>query len=865
LVEHPHRVAVLAACIAVALGHQLLRLDWTIDDAAIVYAYARNFAAGDGIVPWPGAERIEGFSNPTWFLLLAGLQTLGLSGFQTAKPLAMGLTVITLGLVWRLARAAMPDRSPDAALVAPVLLAISPQWAIWSASGLENALFGTLLAAAVLRTVHEVRSAAFPWSAVVYLLLAWTRPEGVLYAAVGGAWFLHGVRRHPHAPRRVAQWLAVFWIPTLTLEAARIAYFAWPLPNTYYAKVSARGTTPLLWDERGWLQVREYAGRLWHGYFMPLYVAGLVGVRGRRAAAAATLVLGFWIWLQWRAPPAPILTARMVALYLVGALLPALAAHTPGWRTRALCWHAALLGLSFSIAVNGDWMGAYRWMSLIAPVAAVLLGVGIVEVTDAVARWIDGGPQWRTAAWTTVALGIGATVPPSLSQARDHLRFNKDETPEMIRRRAAYLRGIVQRIHHTEVVVHLDMDMGGALWHAPDVTQADMGMLVSIPMARHWYQQRPFIEEHVFAELRPTFAHVHGWWARYSGLPKYDQWQATYFSLPPYEDVPAIGLHEGMWARRDLFLAPRPPGAPIRFEGGVSVFAPRFAAEAWAAGWSGFLALPVAPGMLEAGDPVPHALLFLARDGRVHTWRVPLGHGLLPLSEVGMDEVLLGRHAMPLPPDLTPGVWTLGLVVLGPDGTVAPALKAAPGPPQLAVGEALLGTIRVDTPAAVDHAAERVLARALDRAAAGSCTEAEAAWVAAQHHRPQDPAWRDSRRPEVARAMADCLAGRAQHASDPDTAALLREAHRWDHRSEALARVGAPLAAAWLAEADAARVAEDWSTAYRRYTDVLGFQPWRAWARRYAEQARDHRLGLQDDVRVGRGGADEAPSGAHRD
>ena len=31
-------------------------------------------------------------------------------------------------------------------------------------------------------------------------------------------------------------------------------------------------------------------------------------------------------------------------------------------------------------------------------------------------------------------------------------------------------------------------------------------------------------------------------------------------------------------------------------------------------------------------------------------------------------------------------------------------------------------------------------------------------------------------------------------------------------------------------------------TAYDRFAALLGFQPWRAWARRYAEEARDHVL-----------------------
>ena len=40
-----------------------------IDDANIIFTYARNLAAGEGLVWTPGYERVEGFSTLAWMLL----------------------------------------------------------------------------------------------------------------------------------------------------------------------------------------------------------------------------------------------------------------------------------------------------------------------------------------------------------------------------------------------------------------------------------------------------------------------------------------------------------------------------------------------------------------------------------------------------------------------------------------------------------------------------------------------------------------------------------------------------------------------------------------------------------------------------
>ena len=63
--------------VLVALQMQLYGR-WIVDDAATTFAYARSLAAGEGAVLQPGANPVEGYSNPAWLAVLVLGRWLGL-------------------------------------------------------------------------------------------------------------------------------------------------------------------------------------------------------------------------------------------------------------------------------------------------------------------------------------------------------------------------------------------------------------------------------------------------------------------------------------------------------------------------------------------------------------------------------------------------------------------------------------------------------------------------------------------------------------------------------------------------------------------------------------------------------------------
>jgi hypothetical protein len=115
-------VVAFALPTAVLLAHAARYGSWIIDDAGITDAYARNIADGHGIVQQPGADTVEGYSNPLWLLLHVVGHWLGLFDRGTIlgapdyvvfpKALGVGCYLAILGATHAAARAVVRPAWP---------------------------------------------------------------------------------------------------------------------------------------------------------------------------------------------------------------------------------------------------------------------------------------------------------------------------------------------------------------------------------------------------------------------------------------------------------------------------------------------------------------------------------------------------------------------------------------------------------------------------------------------------------------------------------------------------------------------------------------------------------------------------------
>ncbi|MGH8004270.1 MAG: hypothetical protein ACRECJ_06075, partial [Limisphaerales bacterium] len=209
------------------MAFQFLGFNLLQDDAFISFRYVRNFLDGHGLVFNIG-ERVEGYTNFFWIMLLALLTKLGLPLIETARWTGVLAAIGTLGVCMYAARRYYPERGWIWIAAAPFLLAANGALAYWAGSGLETALF-TLLAAAGAATYFSR-----PAFSLLFIALATlTRPEGGLLA------FLFGVIGILLKQKNWKQTLT-FWgvLALLLLPFAIFKYFYYGslLPNPFYAK-----------------------------------------------------------------------------------------------------------------------------------------------------------------------------------------------------------------------------------------------------------------------------------------------------------------------------------------------------------------------------------------------------------------------------------------------------------------------------------------------------------------------------------------------------------------------------------------------------------------------------------------------------
>lgn len=463
---------VLVASLTLYVGGALSFWWYVNDDAGISFTFARNLAEGHGLVFNLGQQPVEGYSNTLWVLLLAGAHCCGLDIIWTAKALGLALGAGCLLLIWRLVR----GEHPLCWLALP-LIATNAAFIIWTSSGLESALHAFLLTGtAVLLAKPALTRPAALLLATALALLVLTRPEGMLFALLAAAYL--GLRALWQR-RSLLTPIVVFLIPALTL-AALIAFRRWyfddVLPNTYYAKATDTSFLRVLNPfSGGWrYTVGAFSGAGWLVALVPVL---LVLLRPR----------------QWSG--------------LVAATLALIAGQ-----------------LFFVISVGGDWMGEFRFIAPIVPVAAVLVALGLRELAELLA-----GTHWQRQAALVCTVPVVLMV---LGQVPRLIRFAQRPTTslEAVADIGSYFVDLAHQAGIQDPTL-LHHDAGGTSYVAR-IHLIDLGGLCDRTIAKHW-RDRDRMRHYIFDQRRPMFIYSGPVFARKIGLESFPEFHSDYLPLPP--------------------------------------------------------------------------------------------------------------------------------------------------------------------------------------------------------------------------------------------------------------------------------------------------------------------------------------------
>ena len=263
-------IMVVVVLLGVILAYQRW---WTCDDAFISFRYAENLVNGLGLV-YNAGERVEGYTNFLWTIWVALGLRLGMDAEAWAKMWGLvcyGATLTLLGMFpfrMRWVRGLRAFGLPVAALLA----ALHTDWNIYATGGLETSLF-TLLAVFGYMLIVEPTGRWRPVAAgLVFGLASLTRPDGVIFAVLGGVYLLWIGRPRIRSVVVYATAFLMVWVPYMSW---RVSYYGDFFPNTYYAKSAYES-----WYAQGWIYVRLYFAKYWVlALGVPLFGFAVVGAR----------------------------------------------------------------------------------------------------------------------------------------------------------------------------------------------------------------------------------------------------------------------------------------------------------------------------------------------------------------------------------------------------------------------------------------------------------------------------------------------------------------------------------------------------------------------------------------------------------
>jgi len=360
-------------CIASAVagtGAHLLYLAsiqgrWCIDDAYISFRFAENLARGLGPI-FNAGERVEGYTNFGWVVLLALAAELGLdlTLFSRLASAAAALLLVGLAVRFVLTR----TEGTTAGWILGGLLVADGTLARWGQDGMETAFFALLVFLGSTLAVSEAEDrASFPTSSLVLATAALVRPEGLLFFGMIRVWALvagaDGNRFRDAL--RASDVFAAVWIPYFLW---RFWYYGFLLPNTFYAKVGASKS---------------------------------------QLARGAKYLFEFFLVERW-----PLLLLGLVVLVVLVVRCRRLA------RWEMLFLTLALACALYALLVGGDWMGPGRFL---LPVVAPLSAVIAVETAATLGRPALAGLAGGLAAGALFALVSWHTEQASLLKERPAL------------------------------------------------------------------------------------------------------------------------------------------------------------------------------------------------------------------------------------------------------------------------------------------------------------------------------------------------------------------------------------------------------------------------------------------------------------
>lgn len=625
-------IFLLLIALAATGVHYLLHIKFTVDDAAISFSYARNFAQGLGLgALYPGALRVEGYSNLLWVILLGAGTRLGLDTILVSKIFGL---LFAMGCVVLLYFILREHLHRNWFLLGLILLPASLTFTFWSVSGLENSFYTFVILLSVFFLIREEhKTSRIPFgSAVILILIGITRPEGLLYAFAALAYKViqtvisrssNDQAANHQKIKSLLIWIAIFVIGYGVFKIWHLWYFAYLWPNPIYAKATWNSSTLIdsLLQPEGWGYLRGYFRTYGATYLIPfLMLGGLLVLRNE---------------------------LRVLTIYALTAL--------------------ALPIITF------DWMINYRFIFPFIPFQVAFIIIAADQLWDWAFRK-SNTPVWLRAGALVLGILFAFTLARSswanirLSQQQLACGYEKPwAEARCIDGRNYWTMGEVGSMYADLKSYAHQVDIQDPLYLIPDIGATsyvhnyrilDLAGLADIHLARSEGTQT--IRQYILQEQLPDFIRTHSIWTRRSDITALSLLWETYIPIKYRKDKQ--GHIHGTFIRKDLIVKDQ-TSAEVATELAPGLFlSETYLPDAIRPNQSYPIKLTWYIKEPQTEDLNQRVKLFDQDGEMIFTQTAPLGYGWYPISDWQPQESI--QQTFRLPEDLSEGEYTIEIKVV---------------------------------------------------------------------------------------------------------------------------------------------------------------------------------------------------------
>ncbi len=358
---------------AVFIIHALY-LSTIAEDAFISFRYAKNLAAGNGLVWNAGETPVEGYTNFLWILISSIILSAGLNLLIFSQVIGLFASTILLIYVYLFCKRIL-GFNKYTSILPSLFLAFSGPFATWATSGMETNFFTLFVFASFYHLIfywQYQKTGSIIFSLFLIMIATLTRPEGFGIFLILVSFHLYHQFKETKSKGIHSSiiFILIFYIfPILIYFFWRYSYFGYILPLTFYAKTG--GTV------YQWLRGLKYLFFFSFHFLVPLIPIVLV-----------------------------YLFIKIDHIKLSGIFKTKKSNTEINIFSFKLCTILCLLYTFYIVLVGGDYMTMYRFFVPILPFIYLLIGI----VLNSIIKYSFNTNKQKLLTSTLILVALGGTV-----------------------------------------------------------------------------------------------------------------------------------------------------------------------------------------------------------------------------------------------------------------------------------------------------------------------------------------------------------------------------------------------------------------------------------------------------------------------